>query len=90
LHPADKYDAKVTAQKIYNKFGFDDPWTPTDHRLFLTQLESAHVHEKGLQKRIEMIDRRCTGILTAEPPEPKPRLFAEITSFSPKGPVAPI
>jgi hypothetical protein len=22
-HPADKYDAKVIAQKIYNKFGFN-------------------------------------------------------------------
>jgi hypothetical protein len=89
LHPADKYDAKVMAQKIYNKFGFDGPWTPADHQLFLTQLESAYVREKGLQKRIETIDRHCTGILTAEPPEPRPCLFAEITSFSPKGPGGP-
>jgi hypothetical protein len=56
-HPADKYDAKVMAQKIYNKFGFNGRWTPTDHQLFLTQLESAYVREKGLQKRIEMVDR---------------------------------
>ena len=27
-HPADKYDAKVMAQKIYNKFGFNGRWTP--------------------------------------------------------------
>src|SRR2546423_6214672 len=41
--------------------GFDGPWTPTDHQLFFTQLESAYVDEKSLQKRIEMIDRHCTG-----------------------------
>ena len=35
-HPADKYDAKVMAQKIYNTFGFNGRWTPTDHQLFLT------------------------------------------------------
>jgi hypothetical protein len=89
LHPAGKYDAKVMAQKIYNKFGFDGPWTPTDHQLFLTQLERAYVREKGLEKRIETIDRHCAGILTAKPPEPRPCLFAEITSFSPKGPGGP-
>jgi hypothetical protein len=56
-YPADKYDAKVMAQKIYNKFGFNSNWTPTDHQLFVTQLESPYVREKGLQKRIEMVDK---------------------------------
>jgi hypothetical protein len=44
---------KVMAQK----FGFNGRWTPTDHQLFLTQLESAYFREKGLQKRIEMVDK---------------------------------
>jgi hypothetical protein len=48
---------EVMAQKIYNKFGFNGRWTPTDHQLLLTQLESAYVREKGLQKRIEMVDK---------------------------------
>jgi glycogen synthase len=56
-YPADKYDAKVMAQKIYNKFGFNSSWTPTDHQLFVTQLEGQYVREKGLQKRIEMVDK---------------------------------
>jgi hypothetical protein len=88
-YSADKYDAKVVAQKIYDKFEFDGPWTPTDHQGFLAQLESAYVCEKSLHKRIEMIDRHCTGILIAIPPEPRPCLFAEITGFSPKGPGGP-
>jgi glycogen synthase len=70
-HPADKHDAKVMAQKIYNKFGFNGRWTPTDHQLFLTQLESAYVREKGLQKRIEMVDealhRHSDSRATLEP-----------------------
>ena len=45
------------AQKIYNKFGFNSSWTPTDHQLFVTQLESPYVREKSLQKRIEMVDK---------------------------------
>jgi hypothetical protein len=86
LHPADEYDAKVMAQKMYDKFDFEGPWTTADRQLFLAQLESAYVHEKGFQKRIEVIDRHCAGILTAEPPEPRPCFFAEITGSSPKGP----
>lgn len=89
LQPAEKYDAKLMAQKIYDKFDFDGPWTTADRQVFLAQLESAYAREKGLQKRIEMIDRHCTGILTAPPPEPRPCLFAEITNFSPKGPGGP-
>jgi hypothetical protein len=86
LHPADEYDAKVMAQKIYEKFDFEGPWTTTDRELFLAQLESAYTWEKSFQKRIEAIDRHCTGIMTAEPPEPRPCFFAEITGSSPKGP----
>ena len=86
LHPAEKYDAKLMAQKICDKFDFEGPWTTTDRQLFLAQLESAYVCEKGFQKRIEAIDRHCTGILTAEPPEPRPCFFAEITGSSLKGP----
>jgi hypothetical protein len=86
LRPAEKYDAKVMAQKIYDKFDFEGPWTTTDRQVFLAQLEGAYVEEKGFQKRIEVIDRHCTGILTAEPPDPRPCFFAEITGFSPKGP----
>ena len=88
-HLTDQYDAKVMAKKIYDKFDFDGPWTPIDRQVFLTQLEKAYVGEKDFQTRIETIDRHCTGILTAEPPEPRPCLFAEIIGFGPKGPGGP-
>jgi hypothetical protein len=45
---------------------------------------------KSLEKRIETMDRHCAAILTAEPPEPKPCLFAESPASARKTPVAPI
>jgi uncharacterized coiled-coil protein SlyX len=83
--PTAPYDAKAMAKTIYDMFRLIGPWTQKDKDNHLASLESAYVREKTLEDRIEKIDRHCFGNLEKWPPDPRPCLFAEITSFSPKG-----